>query len=165
MNIEVKEWMPLAASLARKMKRQGDDLEDVTSTAYVGLVKAAKAYSAQVGSFQAFATASIRNEILNSYRDTSVVDYGEDMDTILSSDPDGEGSMIIAEQAKNNLDKIKDALATLTDNQKKVIFGLYLDDPIKTKEGLAIIMHTTTQAVGRTEARAIATIRQHLTEN
>lgn len=66
--VEEHRWLALA--VARQLKRSGEDLEDLTQVAMIGVLKAAERFDPQHGaSFRTYASATARGEVRRHYRD------------------------------------------------------------------------------------------------
>jgi RNA polymerase sigma factor (sigma-70 family) len=159
-----KEFMPLAESIARGYKPKDEDL---LSSAYLGLCKAAERYTESLGvGFQAFATPWIKGEILMAMRkDRSGPDldyYGDDMDLFYDEQSDAELIMLQTEGREADSLRIKAAISNLTEPQRTVLTCLYLDEPPVSKVDIAEQLGITKQAVGHIEQRGLAALRKDL---
>jgi RNA polymerase sigma-B factor len=65
----VSSYMGLATALARRYRNRGERPEDLEQVATLALVKAARRYSPELGSFASFATTSILGELKRHFRD------------------------------------------------------------------------------------------------
>lgn len=65
----VASHLPLAAHLARRYAGRGVELDDLEQVANLALVKAARGYDDEQGSFAPFASATIRGELKKYFRD------------------------------------------------------------------------------------------------
>lgn len=65
----VSSYMGLARALARRYRNRGERSEDLEQVATLALVKAARRYSPDLGSFASFATTSILGELKRHFRD------------------------------------------------------------------------------------------------
>lgn len=65
----VSSYMGLASALARRYRNRGERSEDLEQVATLALVKAARRYSPELGSFASFATTSILGELKRHFRD------------------------------------------------------------------------------------------------
>lgn len=61
--------LPVADSLARRYRSRGEDLEDLTQVARLGLIQAARRFDPDTGAFLAFAIPTISGEIKRHFRD------------------------------------------------------------------------------------------------
>ncbi|MDQ3403309.1 MAG: SigB/SigF/SigG family RNA polymerase sigma factor [Actinomycetota bacterium] len=66
----VADHMDLARNLARKFDRRGEQLEDLTQVATIGLIKSVDRFDAEKGNFYAFAIPTIMGELRRHFRDT-----------------------------------------------------------------------------------------------
>jgi len=61
--------LPLAGALARRYRGRGEPIEDLVQVARYGLVKAVDGYDPELGTFTAYASATIRGELKRHFRD------------------------------------------------------------------------------------------------
>ncbi|WP_397380058.1 sigma-70 family RNA polymerase sigma factor [Prosthecobacter sp.] len=124
----------LAERIARNYSNiPGAGMEDVTSTAYDALYRAAYAYDPDKGSFEPFAGTAIRNALNSLYRvevrhaqrfidETSLADAAdENADSFLQSRPDLTQDIIQNVRAQEARDVLCRHLPTLTDRAQQVL--------------------------------------------
>ncbi|WP_040392532.1 SigB/SigF/SigG family RNA polymerase sigma factor [Catelliglobosispora koreensis] len=71
-SVSIADHMPMAARLARSFAGRGEDLDDLTQVAMLGLVKAAKRFDPERGvSFAQYAYPCILGELKKHFRDSA----------------------------------------------------------------------------------------------
>ena len=82
-----EQYLPLANSIAAKMRSGSDEYDELCSIAALGLVKACNKYATVREGFAAFARMSIENEIKNHWREqnkhSGVDTYDGDWDLLI----------------------------------------------------------------------------------
>jgi RNA polymerase sigma-B factor len=65
----INAWSPMARRLARRYASRGEDLDDLTQVAMVGLIKAVDGFAPERGDFGSYAIPTVLGELKRHFRD------------------------------------------------------------------------------------------------
>jgi RNA polymerase sigma factor (sigma-70 family) len=168
----IMRHQPLAKSLAWKAggRKDRDHMEDLTSVANVGLLKALKAYKPDIGvTFGAYAKQVARNEIIDFLRarEAALPYFLTDMDTenqVRTAEADDgisvEDSAIRDQAVTLWIKRLDAALASLSEREREIYSARRLRENPATLGKLAQDFGVSIERIRQIEIKAAANVQQ-----
>jgi RNA polymerase sigma factor (sigma-70 family) len=154
----VERFIPLCRGIVSDMCTSMDDYEELLQEGYYGLVKASKGYQGDIGSFQAFATPTIKGTILDYWKKRAKIEYttkvGENFWENMPEPNDHDMTQ------KEMIDKIKGVLPDLTIRQADLLNVMFLTVAPLTVQEVAYNYNISVKAVYRLRDKTVEKVKE-----